>query len=68
MTPTVKISKKKIKESPDQQSIFVKCCECKKGYFGNKSCSSGMFARSKTSNLCCWHGELLSGDLINATT
>lgn len=48
---------KKIKESPYQQSLTVKCHECKKGYFGNKTCSAGMFVKNKTSHLGCWLGE-----------
>lgn len=48
---------KKIKESPYQQSITVKCHECKKGYFGDRTCTAGMFAKSKISHLGCWNGE-----------
>lgn len=64
-----KMAKKsrKIKESPYQQSITIKCYECKRGYFGDKSCGAGRFATSKTSHLGCWNGERLSGDEINAT-
>ena len=58
---------KKISESPYQQSITIKCHECKRGYFGDKSCNTGMFAQSKTSHLGCWNGERLSGDEINAS-
>lgn len=53
---------KKQVHNKHQLNILIKCPQCQKGFYGDKSCFSGAFIENKTSPLGCWTGVRLHND------